>query len=96
MAGRVGPHGLDAARTSSAVRMSAKSTVWNPAPIARSDSQTRGSWSSLIIELMPYSSRRSHPVLELVQVVRRVLAGELDVVEVAGVTHDLDDRRPHV
>ena len=36
--------------------MSAKRTLWKPAPMARSESQTRGSWSSLIIDDIPKSS----------------------------------------
>ena len=82
------------ARASSAVRTSANRTAWKPAPTARWASHVRGSWSSLIIAPEPVQLGRPAEVVEPVQVVRRVLARELDVVVLAGMADDLDDRRP--
>ncbi len=74
--------------------MSANRTAWKPAPIARWASHVRGSWSSLIIAPRPTQLGRPAEVVEPVQVVRRVLAGELDVVEPPRMADHLDDRRP--
>ncbi len=57
--------------------------------MARWASHDRGSWSSLIIVPRPMQLGGPAEVVEAVQVVRGVLAGELDVVEVPGVA-----RRP--